>query len=204
MIAVPDPAQSKSFEGLLPVKSLVETVNIDPADVKSDTFTSGRPSLRKRVPLALALITFSMGVAATVAWQADGHAAREMIASSFPQLRWLAPAAQNAPETIALVAPATPPPPSADQRQLSAISLDLDAVRQSLNRLAGSQEAMTRNVDKLVAGQAQLSGEIAKLLAITQYNLHANSEPLLPQASAPVATPRSSQRRTTAAPAPLR
>jgi hypothetical protein len=62
-----------------------------------------------------------------------------MLASSFPQVRWLTsraePAAQNASDTIAPVAP-TAAPPSPDQQQVNAISLDLDAVRQSIDRLS--------------------------------------------------------------------
>jgi hypothetical protein len=202
MIAAPNPAQSESSKGSLPVKSLVEAVNIDPDDLKSDTFPNGRPSLHKRIPLAFSrfLITFCFGVTATLAWQSYEDATREMLASSFPHLLWLAPrtqpAAQNPSETIAFVAPAAPAPPPPDQQQLGAISLDLDAVRRSVDRLSGSQEQMTRNVDQLAAGQAQMTGEITKLQAIGQYILYKNSEPPPPQASAPVATSRSSQGRT--------
>jgi len=77
-------------------------------------------SLVKRALLALVrfLITFCIGVAATLAWQSYGDAAREMIANSYPQLGWLTPqaepVAQNAPDVIALAAPATPSP---DQQQ---------------------------------------------------------------------------------------
>jgi hypothetical protein len=99
---------------------------------------------------------------------------------------------QNASTAIALVTPAAPPSP--DQQQLSEISLDLDGVRQSIDRLASSQEQMTRNLDKLAAGQAQMSGEMTKLQTIGQYILYKNSEP--PQPLAPVATSRSSQGRT--------
>jgi hypothetical protein len=35
------------------------------------------------------LISFCVGVAATLGWQSYGDAAREMIASSYPQLGWL-------------------------------------------------------------------------------------------------------------------
>jgi hypothetical protein len=63
---------------------------------------------------------------------------------------------------IALVAPAAAPP-SPDLPQLGAISLDLDAVRQSIDPLSSSQEQMSRNVDQLAAGQTQITGEITKL-----------------------------------------
>ncbi len=96
MIATPNPAQSESSKGSVPVKSLVETVNIDPTDLNSDTFPRGRPPLHKRIPLALArfLITFCIGVAVTLAWQSYGDAAREMIVNSYPQA-WLAGAASR-------------------------------------------------------------------------------------------------------------
>jgi hypothetical protein len=202
MIATPNPAQSESPKESLPVKSLVETVNIDPADLKSDTFPSGRPPLRKRIPLALArfLITFCIGVAVTLAWQSCGDAAREMIVNSYPQLGWLAPqaepVAQNAPEAITLVAPTAPAASSLDQQPLNAISLHLDAVRQSVDRIAAGQEQMTRNIDQLAAAQEQTTRELSKLQAIGQYILYKNSEPPPPQASPRVSTPRQSQART--------
>jgi hypothetical protein len=147
---IPNPAQSQSSEGSLPVPY------VDRADLKDDQFPSGRPSLRRRSRPALTrlLITFCIGVGATLAWQSYGDAARDIIASSCPQLGWLAPqpapTTQNGPDVIALAAPAAAYP---DQQQLSAMSLDLDAVRESVDRIAASQEQMTRNVDQLAAGQ---------------------------------------------------
>ena len=45
------------------------------------------------------LITFCVGVAATLAWQSYGDAARQNVANAYPQLGWLAPRleAQAAP-----------------------------------------------------------------------------------------------------------
>ncbi len=63
------------------------------------------------------------------------------------------------------------------------MSLDLDAVRQRVDRITASQEQMTRNVD-------QLTREITKLQAIAQYILHKNSEPPAPK---PVPRPSSSR-----------
>ena len=59
---------------------------LHPADL--DRLPSKRPSLGKRASRALArfVITFCIGVAATLAWQSYGDAAREMIASSSAQL----------------------------------------------------------------------------------------------------------------------
>jgi hypothetical protein len=190
---IPNPAQFQSSKGSLPVP------HVNWADLNNDDFPSGRPSLQRRSLRALIrfLITFCVGAAATLAWQSYGDAARQIIASSYPQLGWLAPqpapTAQNAPDVIAPIAPAAA---SRDQPQLSAMSLDVDAVRQSLNRIAASQEQMTRNVDQIAVGQEQMTREIAKLQAIGQYILYKNSEPPPPQASTPSATTRSSQART--------
>jgi hypothetical protein len=208
MSAAPNPAQSESSEEFLPLKPLVEVLNIDPADLKNDRLQSTQPAFHKRAPLPLTrfLITFSMGVAATVAWQRYGDAAKEMLASSFPQLRWLTsrtgPAARNASDTIALVAPAAAPP-SPDQEQLSAISLDLDGVRQSIDQVSRSQEEMIRNVAQLAAGQAQTTGEITKLQAIGQYIISKTSESSPPAApgSARSRSPRPSQVPTALTPA---
>jgi hypothetical protein len=135
--------------------------------------------------------------------QSYGDAARAVIANSYPQLGWLVrqaeTVAQNAPETIAPVAP------SFDPQQLNAMSLDLDAVRQSIDRIAANmtaiqeqmsrsgdriansilsnQEQIARSVDQLTAGQEQMTREIAKLQAVEQYVLYKNAEP--PPRSAP-------------------
>ena len=58
---------------------------------------------------------------------------------------------------------------------LKAISLDRDAVRQSLDRIAASvatgQEQMMRSIDRLVAGQEQTTREISDLQTVEQYIL---------------------------------
>jgi hypothetical protein len=193
MSAMPSPAQSEFSEGSLPVKPSVEAPVIRPADLKNDRSPKRRQSLGMRVPLAIGrfLITFCVGVAATLAWQSYGDGAREMIANSSPQLGWLAPqaapVAQSAPDAIA---PAASGAPAADQQQLGAVPLDLDAVRQSVDRIATGQEQMTRTVDQLAAGQEQMAREINKLQAIEQYMLYKNSEPPPRPAGAPAPAPK--------------
>jgi hypothetical protein len=127
------------------------------ADLKNDQFPSKRPSFRKRASRALArfLITFCIGVAATLAWQSYGGAAREMIASSSPQLSWLAPQAARAQTLPTMVASAAPSP---DQQQLKAMLLGLAAMRQSVDQLAA----------QLAAGQEQMTREITLLRAAQQ------------------------------------
>src|SRR6516165_2949117 len=103
------PTQSEFSAGRWAVKPWVDAT-VRPADLKNDRFPSKRPSLAGRSSRAVVrfLIAFCIGVAATLAWQSYGDAAREMIASSSPQLVWLAP--QTAP-----AAPPAPAAPSPDQ-----------------------------------------------------------------------------------------
>ncbi len=208
MSAMPSPAQSEFYAGLLPVEPSIEPPPVRPTTLENDRLQNEQPSLRKRASRALArfLITFCIGVAATLAWQSYGDAAREMIVNSYPQLGWLAPQAEpvapNAPEMIALVAPAAP---SFDQQQFSAMSLDLDAVRQSVDRIATSiaaiQEQMSRSADQiateqiarsvaeLTAGQEQMTREITKLQAVEQYVLYKSPDPAPRPAPAPARNP---------------
>jgi hypothetical protein len=196
MSAMPSPAQSEFSEGSLPVKPSGEAPAIRPADLRDDRSTKSRRSRGTRAPFAFArfLITFCIGIAATLAWQSYGDAAREVIANSSPQLGWLAPqaapAGQNGPDTI--VSGASVPGASAaaaPDQQLGAVSIDLDAVRQSIDRIVASQEQMTRTVDQLAAGQEQMAREISKLQAIEQYMLYKNSEPPARPAAAPSPAP---------------
>jgi hypothetical protein len=119
-----------------------------------------RPSLGRRASRGLArfLIVFCIGVAATLAWQSYGDAARAMIANSSPQLGWLAPqtapVAQTAPEVIPSAPVASP--------DLQPLALGLASVRQSVDQLAA----------QLADAQRQMGGDIAKLQADEQKILH--------------------------------
>jgi septal ring factor EnvC (AmiA/AmiB activator) len=116
------------------------------------------------------LIIFCIGVSATLAWQSYGDAAREMIASSYPQLGWLAPqaepVAQNAPDVIGLAWRTASAP---DQQQPNAIMLDLDAVRQSIDRIAtsiaSSQEQMTNSADRMATSQDKIARSVDRIAA---------------------------------------
>ena len=168
MNTMSSPKPSEFFAASL-LKPSVEAPSTRSADLKNDQSPNGSSSwLGKLAPLAFAryLIAFFIGVTATVAWQTYGDAAREMIA----------PAAS-----------------SADQQRFNALGLDLDEVRQSIDRvatsIATSQEQMTRSVDQLAAGQEQMTREITKLQAVEQYVLYKNSEPALRPAPAPMSKP---------------
>src|SRR5258708_9249185 len=99
-----------------------------PVDLLAGEPSVARPPPRKR-PLRF-LIAFGIGVAATLAWQSYGDAAREIIASSYPQLGWLAPqaaAAQTAPTTLAAATA------SLHQQVLKTVLLVLAAARRPVH-----------------------------------------------------------------------
>src|SRR5216684_6857297 len=160
MSTVPSHTQPEFSAASVLVKPSVETVAGHPAKVKNDQLTTSRSSLGKRASFAFAyyMIVFSVGIAATLAWQTYGDAARH------------------------LIVPAASAP---DQQQLNAMSLDLDAVRRSIDGLAisigtsiaTSQEQTTHSIDELTAGLEQMTREITKLQAVEQYVLYKNAEP---------------------------
>jgi hypothetical protein len=139
-----------------------------PADPKNDRIPGKQSSLVKRGSRALGrfMITFCIGVAATLAWQSYGDAARERIAKSSPQLGWLAPQvapfAQTARE---MIAPAPTAAPSSDLQQLRAMSLGLDVMRKSVDQLAAQfvagQEQMARDINKLQAAEQDILDKIS-------------------------------------------
>ncbi len=206
MNAMSSPAQSEFYAGVSPV----EAPAVSPADLKNDWSPNGRRSLRKRALRTVysLLITFCIGVAATLAWQSYGDAAREIIANAHPQLGWLVPqgepVTQNAADTVTVAGPAAP---AFDQQQLNAMSTDIETVRQSIDRIvpgivagqeqmarsidriATTQEQLTRTVDQLTASQEQAMREITKLQAVGQYILYKSSEPPPRPAPAPARNP---------------
>ena len=112
---------------------------MNPGDLDDDPFATRTEQRHDRnvgrrssSPMGL-LITFCVGVGVTVAWYSFGGPVREAIAGMSPQLAWMAP--QPAPAAQAVADPATPTAPSIDQ-QLSAASLDIDAVRLNVDHEA--------------------------------------------------------------------
>jgi hypothetical protein len=188
------PTQSDSA-GRLPTEPSDDTTTHRPTVLRNELLPSKRSSIAPRA-FARFLITFCIGVGATLAWKSHGDAAKERIASSFPQFSWLAP--QTAPDTIA---PAAPTP---DQQQLEAMSLDLAAVRQSVNDLAAVRQsvndlaAVRQSVDQLAAGQEQMTREITKLQVTEQYILDKMSTP--PPRPAPTAARKPAPRPSQAPP----
>ena len=109
-------------------------------------------------PLGRSLVTFCAGVAATLAWLSYGGTVREMIASSSPQLSWLAPPVAPVGEAPGLAPPAAPVAEasaalSPGQEELKALSAHLADVRQRVDeiaaQLAAGQEQVKRDNNKL-------------------------------------------------------
>jgi small-conductance mechanosensitive channel len=107
------------------------------------------------------LFTFCIGVGATLAWQAYGDQAREMIAGTYPQLAWLSPRAATPIVPMASLAPVR----SADP-QLQELTLALSAIRQRVDQLAlqlsTSQDQMARDISaKVQAAERDILDKIA-------------------------------------------
>jgi hypothetical protein len=128
---------------------------------------SSAPALRGRASRALArfLITFGIGAVATLAWQSYGDAAREVIATSSPQLAWLvpqAPPARPVPDAVAATSSAIP---SSDRQQVEAMSLALAVVRQRVDQLAAqlafNQQQMVNQIGKLQSADEEILRKVS-------------------------------------------
>src|SRR5215467_474633 len=133
-----------------------ERIDLKPEEVP---FPNGQPPAQKWPRgLARLLIAFCTGVGVTLLWQSYGDATKEMIASSYPRLRWIAPrpalTAHNPRDVIGLAAP---PTPSAEK--FSAMSLDLGAVGQNADKIAttiGAGPEPIGSTDQIFTGQEQM------------------------------------------------
>ena len=162
MGAMPSRAKSESYKGLLPIELSIETPAVFTADMGRQQFANEQPSDRQENsrPFARFLITFCIGVAATLTWQSYNGAVKKIIAGSSPQFAWLAPQAPVG-RTVT------------------------DAIEQIITRIAdrivaniaAGQEQISHTVDQLAAGQEQMTREMIKLEAISQYGLAKNLEP---------------------------
>jgi hypothetical protein len=160
---VPD-ASAASKKGASTFDTLPSEFSADLSTRPSRDAIIQRPSLGKRASRGLArfLIIFCTGVAATLAWQSYGDAAREMIANSYPQLSWLAPQAAPLAQTASdTPAPAPSATPSPELKQLKEMSLAFATMRQSVDQLAASQQQMADGIAKLTADQQQLLQKIS-------------------------------------------
>jgi hypothetical protein len=121
------------------------------------------------------LLAVFIGVAATLAWQSYGEAAKQMFAAKAPELGWsletkkmianwveqlgwtkppqAAPVAQTAP---AAVAPSVPVAPSIDPAEVHQIAMDLTALRQTVAQITAGQDQMAREIARLHAADQEI------------------------------------------------
>jgi hypothetical protein len=143
--------------------------------------TGSRTKRRASRAFVRYLVAICVGVAGTLAWQSYGEEAKQTIATRAPELGWspevrqmiaswtkplagpeniaarpaasesrqAAPVANTASETVAPSAPAVS---SIDPEQAKQMAQSLDALLQAVERLAGTQDQMKREMTKAVPG----------------------------------------------------
>jgi hypothetical protein len=161
---MPISTQSERSQDSLPANLFA----VGPVDPENGRFPDERSSVGKRALTLLVriLIISCIGIGVILAWQWSG--AREMIASSSPQHSGLPlqaePGPQNARDVITLASRTTSSP---DQQQPNAILLDLDGVRQSIDRIAtsiaSSQGRLTSSADRIATTQEQIGRSVDRM-----------------------------------------
>jgi outer membrane murein-binding lipoprotein Lpp len=121
------------------------------------------------------LLAICIGVAATLAWQSYGEAAKQIFAAKAPELGWSSetkqmianwveqlgwtkppqagPLAQTAPTAVA---PSVPVAPSIDPAEVHQIAKDVTALRQAVAQITASQDQMAREVGRLQAANQEI------------------------------------------------
>jgi hypothetical protein len=162
--------------------------------------------------LARYLVAICIGVAATLAWQSYGDAAKQIIATRAPELGWspeakqmiaswslgwtkppvveskAAPLTQTAPGNVAPKAPATV---SLDPDQLQQITGSLTTLRQTVEQLAAGQDQMTRVIGRLESAVTELIVKIPEPPPQPPAAPARKLTPAPPSSRAPVAPPGS-------------
>ena len=122
------------------------------------------PSLTSRILRRLNrfAVVFCIGVGTTLAWQSYGDAARAMIATSSPQLGWLAPQTAQTTEN-------TPGAAAAVSSETQELALSIGFVRQSLDQLAlqiaAAQQLMDEKIAKVQTDQADVLQKLSAIAA---------------------------------------
>jgi hypothetical protein len=170
------------------------------------------------------LVAICIFVAAILAWQSYGEAAKQMIGTRAPELGWspetkqmiagwverlgwMPPPAGSASTTVQLSAPETatgiskaPVAPSPDLQQVQQIEAGIAAVRQAVERQLADVRA---SVEQLAAGQDQMVREITKLQAANEEILEKIPAPPAQRPAAPARKPTPIARPSSRAPIPL-
>jgi hypothetical protein len=116
------------------------------------------------------LVAICIGVAATLAWQSYGDAAKQIIATRAPELGWSPDAKQMiaswtlgwtkppaGSEKQALpVAQIAPSAPSIDAEKVQQLTQSLAVLQQTVEQLAAGQDQMTRVIGRLQSAVTEL------------------------------------------------
>jgi hypothetical protein len=147
------------------------------------------------------LVATGFVVAAILAWQSYGEAAKQIIATRVPELGWspqtkqakppvveskAAPATRTAPETVA---PKTPAATSVDPVQVQQMVQSLSALRESVQQLASRQQSLAALAQTLATGQDQMVHQIDMLQSANQEILEKIPAPPPPPPSATARKP---------------
>ncbi len=137
-------ARSDQRIGIRPMKPSIRSPL--PSGLKDDHVASDRPSIGRRIfrTLTRFFIAVLIGVSATLAWQTNGDAARDVVVAHAPLLGWLFSVSTTKSPAVAATAPDS-------AQQLEPLASNLDVVRRSVEQLAAKQEQMAQNIATLQA-----------------------------------------------------
>jgi len=117
------------------------------------------------------LVAICIGVAATLAWQSYGDAAKQIIATRAPELGWspdakqmiaswtlgwTKPPAGSEKKQALPVAQIAPSAPSIDAEKVQQLTQSLAVLRQTVEQLAAGQDQMTRVIGRLESAVTEL------------------------------------------------
>ena len=150
--------------------------------------------MKRRAPRGFAryLLAICIAVAATLAWQSYGNAAKQVIATNAPELGWSPEAKQMiASWTHSWTKPsagsenAQTAPENGAPKARAAVSLDPDQLQQ----ITGSLTTLRQTVEQLAAGQDQMTRVMGRLeTAVTELIVKMPEPPPQP-AAAPARKP---------------
>jgi hypothetical protein len=181
------------------------------APVSSGNVMQGKLSCGRRAFRATTRFVISalVGVVATLAWQSYGDAAKQELATRFPQLpSWTSIRTDRTPHQITLEGSALPATPSdstsvepiapvkttiasaasaADRELLEILGSNVAAVRQQLEQFAAKQEQMVQDVANLQSADQEMNRKVERLLLLghTERPEHRRTPPLPPLRTLP-------------------
>jgi len=208
MVSMVSPRQTDHSDDLVLVGSPSLREWLGESEFSHRAAASTKPPFGRRAARAFVryLVAFCAGVAAILAWQSYGDAARQTLVSWVAQnglsSTWLSyidgaktPAPSRAQTSEAAPAAAAA---IASAREPSASSSDLQQLKTMTLGLASTLSTMRERIDQLAAGQEQTASDIAKLQAAEQDIRHKIATP--PPRPAAAASPKP----IATAPAPAR